>query len=44
MLKRPNLDKPVEQFTISFDKKSDDSADLLLEWETTSVSVPVKAL
>jgi hypothetical protein len=34
---------PVEQFTISFDKKGDDSADLVLEWENTRLTVPVKA-
>ena len=34
---------PVEQFTISFAKKGEDSADLVLEWETTRVSVPVQA-
>ncbi len=37
------LDQPVEQFTMAFDKKSDDAADLVLTWETTKVSVPVKA-
>lgn len=44
MLKGPNLDKPLEQFTISFDKKGDDTADLVLQWENTSVAVPVRAL
>ncbi len=43
MMKRPALASPVEQFTISFDKKNEDTADLVLTWETTSVSVPVKA-
>lgn len=33
---------PVEQFTISFDKKGEDSADLVLEWENTRLTVPVK--
>jgi hypothetical protein len=32
----------VEQFTISFDKKGEDSADLVLAWENTRVAVPVK--
>jgi len=32
----------VEQFTISFDKKSADTADLVLTWENTRISVPVK--
>src|SRR5438270_8238618 len=34
---------PVEQFTISFDKKSADSADLVIEWENLHLSVTVKA-
>ena len=34
---------PVEQFTISFDKKDDANADLVLEWENLHLSVPVKA-
>ncbi|HET6934050.1 MAG TPA: DUF2911 domain-containing protein [Candidatus Angelobacter sp.] len=42
-MQKSSLQQPVEQFTISFDKKSDDAADLVLEWETTRVSVPVKA-
>src|SRR5258708_16761607 len=32
----------VEQFTISFDKKNADAADLVLAWETTRVAVPIK--
>ena len=32
----------VEQFTISFDKKGADTADLMLAWETTRVAVTVK--
>lgn len=35
--------QPVEQFTISFDKKGEDAATLVMEWENTRVSVPVKA-
>jgi hypothetical protein len=35
--------QPVEQFTISFDKKGDDSAALVMQWENTSASVAVKA-
>lgn len=42
-MKKTQLSQPVEQFTISFDKKSDSNADLVMEWETTRVSVPVKA-
>lgn len=34
---------PVEQLTISFDKKSADTADLVIEWENTRLTVPVKA-
>ena len=34
---------PVEQFTISFAKAGDDKADLVMNWENTSVSVPVTA-
>jgi hypothetical protein len=34
---------PVEQFTISWNKTGDDAADLVFEWETTRVSVPIKA-
>jgi hypothetical protein len=36
-------DKFVDQFTISFDKKSDDSAVLNLTWENWKTSVPIKA-
>lgn len=42
-MQKTMLSQPVEQFTISWDKKSGDSADLVLEWEKTRVSVPVKA-
>jgi hypothetical protein len=41
-MQKSSLQQPVEQFTISWKKKSDDSADLVLEWETTRLSVPVK--
>lgn len=34
---------PVEQFTISLDQASNDSCDLVMEWETTRESVSVKA-
>ena len=33
---------PVEQFLISWDKKGESQADLIMEWENTRVSVPVK--
>jgi hypothetical protein len=42
-MQKSKLSEPVEEFTISFDKKGADSADLVLEWETTRVSVAVKA-
>ena len=42
-LAKAALDKPVEQFTISFVKKGEDTAELALEWENTRLSVPVKA-
>ena len=34
---------PVEQFTISWNKTGDTAADLIFEWETTRLTVPVKA-
>jgi len=37
------LPSPMEQFTIEFVKKGADSADLILEWENTKLSVPVRA-
>jgi hypothetical protein len=42
-MKKTALPQSVEQFTISFDKKSDAAADLNLDWENTRVSVAVKA-
>lgn len=42
-MQKSKLEQPVEEFTISFDKKGPDSADLVLEWENTRVWVPVKA-
>jgi hypothetical protein len=35
------LSHPVEQFTIVFRQKGADTAELVLQWETTEVSVPV---
>jgi hypothetical protein len=35
---------PVEQFTISLDQNNNDSADLVMEWEKTRLTVLVKAL
>jgi hypothetical protein len=42
-LAQTKLPSPLEQFTIEFDKTSGDSANLVLEWETTKLSVPVRA-
>lgn len=42
-MQKKQLSSPVEQFTISFDKKSDTEANLVMQWENTSVSIPVKA-
>jgi hypothetical protein len=42
-MKKTALPQTVEQFTISFDKKGDTTADLNLDWENTRVSVMVKA-
>jgi len=41
-MEKSKLSEPVEQFTISFKQKSADAADLVLQWETTQLSVPVK--
>jgi len=42
-MKKSSLPQPVEQFTISFDKKGENAADLNLDWENTRVSVTLKA-
>lgn len=42
-MQKSALPQPVEQFTISFDKKGDDTANLQLDWENTRVWVAVKA-
>ncbi len=42
-MQKSQTDQPVEQFTISWKKAGDDRADLVLEWENTRVSVPVRA-
>ena len=41
-LKKSSLNQPVEQFTISFKKKNDSTADLVLQWENTELSAAVK--
>ena len=42
-MKKSRLPQSVEQFTISFDKKNENTAELNLDWEKTRVSVEVKA-
>lgn len=42
-MKKSALPQSVEQFTISFDKKNESTAELNLDWENTRVSVIVKA-
>src|ERR1044071_8636549 len=42
-MKKTALPQSVEQFTISFDKKNESTADLNLDWGNTRVSVEVKA-
>jgi len=42
-MKKSALPQSVEQFTISFDKKNESTADLNLEWENTRVSVVIRA-
>jgi hypothetical protein len=42
-MQKTALPQTEEQFTISFDKKSENTADLNLDWEKTRLSVVVKA-
>ncbi len=42
-MQKASLPQPVEQFTISFDKKSDTSANLNLDWEKTRAFIVIKA-
>jgi Protein of unknown function (DUF2911) len=42
-MQKTSTDNPVEQFLISWKKQGDRKADLVLEWATTRVSVPVEA-
>jgi hypothetical protein len=42
-MQKSALPQPVDEFTISWDKKGNSAADLVLEWENTRVSVPVRA-
>jgi hypothetical protein len=42
-MKVSKTDAPVEQFTISWKQTGPDRADLIMEWENTRASVPVRA-
>jgi hypothetical protein len=42
-MQKEKLPSPVEEFTISWKKKGESAADLVLEWENTRLSVPVQA-
>jgi hypothetical protein len=42
-LTKTTLPSPVDNFTIKFQNTSPDAATLVLEWETTKLSVPVRA-
>lgn len=41
-MKMESLNSPVEQMTFSFEQTGADSANLVLEWEKTKLSVPLK--
>lgn len=43
-MKKQEIVVPVEQFTISLDQDTNDSADLNMEWEKTRVFVTIKAM
>jgi hypothetical protein len=42
-MKKQEIAVPVEQFTIALDQNSNDSTDLVLEWEKTRVFVTIRA-
>lgn len=42
-MKKQEITVPVEQFTISLDQNSNNSADLVMEWEKTRLSVTLRA-
>ncbi|HEX3091625.1 MAG TPA: DUF2911 domain-containing protein [Candidatus Angelobacter sp.] len=42
-MKKQEITVPVEQFTIALDQDSNDSADLVMEWEKTRVFVTIQA-
>ena len=43
-LKKMALSSPIEEFTIEFVKKGPKTAELVLEWENTKLSVPVRVI
>jgi hypothetical protein len=43
-LKKMALSSPIEEFTIEFVKKGPKIAELILEWENTKLSVPVRVI
>ena len=43
-LKKMALNSPIEEFTIEFVKKGPKTAELVLEWENTKLSVPVRVI
>jgi hypothetical protein len=42
-MQKSQTQQPVEQFTMSFNKKGSDTADLVLEWGTYKITAPIKA-
>ncbi len=40
-IKKEKLNATLDQFTISFDKKGDDKAEMIFDWENTRISVPI---
>jgi hypothetical protein len=43
-LKKTSLARPIEEFTMEFVKKSPTETELVLEWENTKLSVPVRVM
>ncbi len=41
-MRKSSLEQPMEQFTISWKKRGEDAADLVMEWESTRASVEVR--
>ncbi len=40
-MKKEKLNATLDQFTISFDRKGDDKAEMIFDWENTRISVPI---